>query len=140
MKTVKKWVLAGIIETVIACGLVLGAPAVINSGRPMLGFGMFGTAAGGIGVSATYVVTRINSARRAKRILVRAFPDQKDWKALPVADFIDITPEQTVEAITYIREILQDEVNFSDRTAIEGSSIISFIKSFSGVSLLHDGT
>jgi len=140
MRTVKKWIITGIVEAIVACGLVLGAPAVINAGRPMLGFGMFGTAAGGIGVSATYVANRVASARRAKIMLVKAFPSQTDWKSLPVADFIDIKPEQTAEAIPYIRRILEDETDFSAQDTIAGNLIISFIKDFSGVPLLQDRT
>jgi len=139
MKTIRKWIITGVVETVAACALVLEAPAVINAGQPMLGFGMFGAAAGGMGVSTTYVAARVYSARRAKRMLIKAFPNRTDWKSLPLDDFIDIKPEQVAEAITFIRSILDDEDDFSTRDAIAGNSIISFIGG-SGVPLLQDGT
>jgi hypothetical protein len=64
MKLAKRWVTISVTEFVTMILLVCAAPSAFNSGRPNLGFLMFGTA---IGLPLTSVGIESRRVRRAKR-------------------------------------------------------------------------
>ncbi|ELR98460.1 hypothetical protein [Gloeocapsa sp. PCC 73106] len=128
MKTIAKWWIVGTSQTLLSVALVLGAPSVINSGRPMLGFTMFGLAGTCTGLIMCGACQNLLSSIKAKTILIESFPQRNDWSSLPVTAFLDISPQQVQEARSSLMQIVQDPW---EADLVSGENVIYYIRTFS---------
>jgi hypothetical protein len=118
-KIVKRWFVIGAVEAVGVIGLTLAAPPIINAGRPMLGFAMFGGAIALSCGSTAYVSCRLGTAWRARQRLLRRFPQ---YEAVPLTSFLEVSPTQVSQALDLL-EALGDE-----KALITSHNLIAFIK------------
>lgn len=119
LKIVKQWLIVGAVEAVAIITLILVAPKVINQGRPMLGFAMFGTAIALSGISTIYVSDRTYKAIKAKQKLIQNYPQ---YSEIPLTSFLEISPECIDNAIALL-DTLEEQQELIDST-----NIIAFIK------------
>jgi hypothetical protein len=118
-KIVKHWLIVGTVEAVGIIVLIFTAPKVINEGRPMLGFAMFGSAIALSFGSTSYVSFRLGMATKAKHKLIQHYPQ---YSEIPLTSFLEISPLNVDKAIALL-DTLGDQ-----QELIDSANIIAFIK------------
>jgi hypothetical protein len=104
----RRWIVIGVIEIVVALTLAAIAPTFINSHMPILGLLIWLMILGMVGFSGGHVIWHWHQARQARRLWVRRFPQ---YRYLTTVDFLTFSPHQVAQGLRQL-DLMQSDPDF----------------------------
>ena len=95
-RQLKRWLLVGASEIILALALIAMAPTFLNSKKPMMGFLIWSTVPTVLAGSSIYAVGKLRAANKARTIFVTAFPE---YAYLEISDFLNLSPTHVASQI-----------------------------------------
>ncbi len=112
---VQRWVLVGVVESLVSLVLIALAPIFLNSNYPLIGFLIWLAVPCLLLGSMLYVILQVSDAFKARQILVSRFPD---YQYLRVLDFLEL-PSTVVASRLDLLEVMRDDPDLQ----VDGSPI-----------------
>lgn len=92
----KRMLLIGASEIILALALLWVAPTFLNSKKPWIGFAILLGVPIALTSSSIYAIAKVQRANKAKRIFIATFPEYAD---LSVSKFLELSPDDVEEQL-----------------------------------------
>jgi threonine/homoserine/homoserine lactone efflux protein len=106
----RRWILMGIAEVLLALVLAAIAPIFINSNNPLLGFLIWLFIMVLLLGSVCYAIVQVFAAHRARHLFVRQFPH---YRYLSTIDFLGLSPHQVAQGLETLN-LIQTDPDYQD--------------------------